>query len=119
MKYQHFLFLLLSPSLLSLGGCLYTNTPEHANELITDGWVGPTPYPSIADAKPVYCYSTLGDQDCYSRPQLGWEDRLVESYDPETPLPVFATKAPIASYPINPPLSSTNSPSIQPMKLNP
>lgn len=118
MKYQSLSFLLLACSLFFLEGCQSTNTPEHANDLMIDGWVGPTPYPSATDARPVYCYRTLGDEDCYSRPQPGWEERLTASYEPDFK-PIFIQKAPIKSAPVAPIASPNCPPSLAPMKLNP
>lgn len=114
----YFLFFFASLGGVFLGGCQSWNTPERANDLITDGWVGPTPYLSVTDAKPVYCYRTLGDGDCYSSPQHGWEARLIESYEPLSPL-MFSPQASVRSYPVKSLPFSSSSPSLQPMKLNP
>lgn len=37
---------------------------------------------AVYDEPPVYCYRTLGDVDCYKRPLLGAERRLVNYYGP-------------------------------------
>jgi hypothetical protein len=31
---------------------------------------------------PVYCYSTLGDPECYAAPVAGWERRLIAQNGP-------------------------------------
>lgn len=31
---------------------------------------------------PVYCYSTLGDPECYAGPVPGWEGRLIAQVGP-------------------------------------
>lgn len=31
---------------------------------------------------PVYCYSTLGDPECYAAPIPGWEGRLIAQVGP-------------------------------------
>jgi hypothetical protein len=31
---------------------------------------------------PVYCYSTLGDPECYAAPVAGWESRLIAQFGP-------------------------------------
>jgi hypothetical protein len=31
---------------------------------------------------PVYCYSTLGDPECYAAPVAGWENRLIAQVGP-------------------------------------
>jgi hypothetical protein len=66
--------------LVLVAGCKHTNTPERADELMVSGWVGPAPAPSTAQA--TYCYETLGQVDCYNKPQPGWEHRLVGFYEP-------------------------------------
>lgn len=31
---------------------------------------------------PIYCYSTLGDPECYAAPVAGWEQRLIAQFGP-------------------------------------
>ena len=62
---------------LILGGCdIYNN--YRSQFILSKGWVGPT---DDDKPKPLYCYRTIGQVECYNEPIPGQEGRLVSAYE--------------------------------------
>lgn len=67
--------------LLALGACADPQSryyPTDAQVYIQDLF-GPRYQVTVP---PVYCYSTLGDPECYAAPVQGWETRLIAQVGP-------------------------------------
>jgi hypothetical protein len=68
-------------ALLALGACADPQSRYYATDSQTyiRDLFGPRYQVTVA---PIYCYSTLGDPDCYAAPVAGWEHRLIAQYGP-------------------------------------
>lgn len=68
-------------SLLALGACADPQSRYYATDSQTyiRDMFGPRFQVTVP---PIYCYSTLGDPDCYAAPVAGWETRLIAQHGP-------------------------------------
>jgi hypothetical protein len=60
--------------------------PLTESHVVASGWLPPT---LSAAMEPVYCYSTLGDADCYEIPRFGEEGRIIAYRGPAPPTVPF------------------------------
>lgn len=70
---------ILSGVLIALSGCADGGHWMSSEYLIGRGWAKP---PEQKAKDPLYCYRTLGEVNCYRKPQTG-KGRLVESVSTE------------------------------------
>ena len=73
--------LLACAALLALCACADPQSryyPTESQRYLQDLF-GPRYQVTVA---PVYCYSTLGDPECYAAPVAGWESRLIAQVGP-------------------------------------
>jgi hypothetical protein len=69
-------------ALLALGACTVDPQSRYYPtdlQLRTQDMIGPRYHVTVP---PVYCYSTLGDPECYALPIPGWETRLIAQVGP-------------------------------------
>jgi hypothetical protein len=48
-------------------------------ELRTAGWA---PHEVVARGTPIFCYTSIGDRQCYAEPLIGEQRRLIRPYAP-------------------------------------
>lgn len=60
-------------------GCFSGNSVLTTRGIIADGWAQPA---EVSNPPAVYCYSTIGQRNCYPTPQPEQEGRLVGFYAP-------------------------------------
>lgn len=78
-------------ALTVLAGCNRT-----ADDVLAGGWTAPVPnWPT----ETVYCYRTIGDDDCYAEPQQGQEARLIHAHPTEAVLERRSRTLPAATAP--------------------
>jgi hypothetical protein len=72
--------------LLTVGSFCGCSSEKRANAILENGWVGPTTTALEAQKKlkPLFCYRTIGDPECFSNEQKGSEDRLIGFYMPNS-----------------------------------
>ncbi|MGL6187956.1 MAG: hypothetical protein ACRC12_02795 [Holosporales bacterium] len=72
--------------LLTVGSFSGCSSERRANAILQNGWVGPTTTALEAQKKlkPLFCYRTIGDPECFSKAQKGSEDRLIGFYMPSS-----------------------------------
>ena len=72
----------LIPAILMIGGLAVAagacQRPTET-ELRAAGW---TPHQVVARGTPVYCYTSIGNRQCYAEPLIGEERRLIHAYAP-------------------------------------
>ena len=78
---MRFLIAAMAAALTLLGGCTQIQDSIHPGEIaiIEANWMKPEIGPRPAA---LYCYRTLGRQDCYRSPVEDADRRLVEHYGP-------------------------------------
>lgn len=88
---KHFLLLYLV-LILCLPGCIDPRGWESSERIQQRGWAAP---PKTHHPDPLYCYDSIGQKDCYARPLVGEEDRLIASYEGKLPKQVYPRNAPV------------------------
>lgn len=67
-KFQYFILAFF----VLCAGCYKLNTPQRADELMRQGWAGPTPQARKKINSQIFCYKTLSGTDCYNHPIEEW-----------------------------------------------